>query len=66
MKLYVKDAREKSDLTQLGLSKSTCIARSYLQNLEIPNTKANPSACVLCRLARALDVPVGNLFACDP
>ena len=45
--------------------KKSGVARSYIQRIESNDDKVNPSARVLCKLAKALDVAVEKLFECD-
>lgn len=62
MKLYVAEARNKRRMSLQELSDKSGVAKSYIQKLEEGN--ANPSICVLCKIAKALNVPVETLFSC--
>lgn len=53
--------RLERDLTQEGLAERAGMNHKYLGRLE--RARAEPGAGVLIRLARALAVPVGELFA---
>ena len=57
----LKELRERNRLTQEQLAKRAKITRSHLSLLEAGHRK-NPSLEVLKRLARALNVPVGELL----
>ena len=56
----LKEAREENNLTQEQLAELSDISDRHLRNLETVST--NPSAEVLCRLSRALDVPMDDLM----
>lgn len=62
MKLYVAEARAKAGLSLSELSERSGVARSYLQRLE--EGDCNPSINVLCKIAKALSIPVESLFSC--
>ena len=57
----LRTLREEQDITQEQLAKRARIARTYVTLLE-SGRKKNPSLDILKRLARALDVPVGELL----
>ena len=65
MKFYIRELRERRGFSYDRLSKESGIARSYIQRLESNDDNVNPSARVLCKLAKALDVPIERLFDCD-
>ncbi|OPZ32939.1 MAG: anaerobic benzoate catabolism transcriptional regulator [Tenericutes bacterium ADurb.BinA155] len=52
--------RAEKKLSQLQLSLSAKISKNYLSDLE--NGRRNPSLEILNRLAKALDVPLEELF----
>ena len=56
----LKEAREENNLTQEQLAELSNISDRHLRNLETVST--NPSAEVLCRLSRVLDVPMDDLM----
>lgn len=47
------------------LLKESGIARNYIQRLESNDDNVNPSARVLCKLAKDLNVPIERLFDCN-
>ena len=56
----LKEVREENNLTQEQLAELSDISDRHLRNLETVNT--NPSVTVLCRISRALDVPMDSLM----
>lgn len=60
---YIKNIRERKNLTIYKLSKLTGINRAYLTQLE-NNKKFNPTMQILDRIANALDVNIKQLFYC--
>ena len=56
----LKEIREQNHLTQEQLAELSNISDRHLRNLETVST--NPSATVLCRISRALDVPMDELM----
>jgi transcriptional regulator with XRE-family HTH domain len=60
----VKRARRAAGLTQAQLAKHSGVGQAYISHLE-KGLRANPSAAVLEKIARALGVTVGDLVA-DP
>lgn len=65
MKFNIRELREKRGFSYEQLSQKSGVAKSYIQRLESNDDNVNPSARVLCRLAKALDVAVEKLFKCD-
>lgn len=64
MKFKLKELREIRRMSYEQLSQKSGVARSYIQRIE-SDDNVNPSARVLCNLAKALDVKVEMLFECD-
>lgn len=60
IKFYVDQVRIKKGLSIRALAARANIAKSYLQRIEAG--EASPSLEVMCRLAKALDVPITDLF----
>ena len=56
----LKEVREENNLTQEQLAELSDISDRHLRNLETVYT--NPSVTVLCRISRALDVPMDSLM----
>lgn len=63
MKLYLDTIRLEKDMSIRALAKESGVAKSYIEKIEAG--EANPTIDIMCRLAKALDVPVCNLFDCD-
>lgn len=63
MRLYVKEIRIQKNLSIRELAKLSEVAKSHIERME--NNSANPTIAVLCKLAKALDVSVHDLFSCD-
>jgi transcriptional regulator with XRE-family HTH domain len=60
----IKKARQRQNLTQEALSFETEFARSYIADLEMG--RRNIAFTNLCRLAKALDVPLAKLLSRFP
>lgn len=56
----LKKIREENNLTQEQLAELSNISDRHLRNMETAST--NPSADVLCRISRVLDVPMDDLM----
>lgn len=65
MKFKLKELREMRRMSYEQLAQKSGVARSYIQRIESNDDKVNPSARVLCKLAKALDVAVEKLFECE-
>lgn len=50
-----------NDMTQAELAKKAKVTEAYISQL-LKGKRKNPSLAILKRLARALDVPVGELL----
>lgn len=59
----LKEIREENNLTQEQLAELSDISDRHLRNLESAST--NPSAKVLCRISRVLDIPMDDLMTTD-
>lgn len=57
----IRELREKAGLTQGQLASSSSVSQGYLSQLENGEVK-NPSAAVLLRVARAIEVDPDDLF----
>ncbi len=57
----IKLLRNKKNMTQQQLSRKSGVSQAYINELE-NGKKSNPSFKVVARLARALEVPVKDLF----
>ena len=63
MKIYLQKKKKKKKMGIEKLSKESGVAKSYIQKIE--NGPSNPSIAVLCKLAKALQIPVYDLFSCE-
>ncbi|MCL2546284.1 MAG: helix-turn-helix domain-containing protein [Oscillospiraceae bacterium] len=63
MKFRLKEFRNKKGMTLKALSEASGVASSNIVLIESGN--ANPKAKTLYKLAKALGVPVGELFDCE-
>lgn len=64
MKFNLRKLREMRGMSYDQLAQKSGVARSYIQRIE-SDDNVNPSARVLCSLAKALDIKVEMLFECD-
>lgn len=63
MKLYLNQVRNQKNISIRALAERSDVAKSHIENIESGQT--NPTIEVMCKLAKALDVPVDELFSCD-
>lgn len=67
MKIYLQAIwkEKKMSIEQLSeqLSEQSGVAKSYIQKIEADCS--SPSIAVMCRLAKALQVPIYDLFSCE-
>lgn len=57
---FIREIREKKGLSQEQLSKLSGVSASHIGYIE--NGEREPTVSVLCRLAKALDVSMLDLF----
>ncbi len=60
LKIYIREIREKQDLSQEKLSKLSGVSASHIGYIE--NGEREPTISVLCKIARALKVDIKDLF----
>lgn len=60
MKFFIKELRHKQNLSVRGLSKLSRVGKTTIADTE--NNKRVPCLRTLCKIARALDVCVTELF----
>lgn len=60
IELYIKEKRIEKRLTQKQLSKLSKVSESYIGDLE--RNEKEPSISVLCKIAKALEVKVEELY----
>lgn len=63
MKFFVKQVRQEKDLSLRQLAKKSGVSKTGVE--EIDAGTANPTLGTLNKLARALEVPVWELFCCE-
>lgn len=63
MTFYVRDFRVKKGWSTAELAKRSGVAASHINGIE--NKTKSPTVDVMCKLAKALGVPVCDLFSCD-
>ena len=63
MKIYLKEIRLEQKLTLKQLERLSGVSDTHISDIE--NKRTIPTICTLCRLAKALQVPVTDLFSCD-
>ncbi len=61
LKLYVDRVRIQKGVSIRELAQRAGIAKSHVQRIEAGETM--PSLEVMCRIAKALDVPITDLFS---
>ncbi|GIW49165.1 MAG: hypothetical protein KatS3mg079_641 [Caloramator sp.] len=64
MKIRIKELRKKRNMTQRQLALISGVAKSYINELESGKYN-NPSAEVLCKLAKALRCSINELVDCE-
>lgn len=62
VKIMVKEVRAKKNISVRRLAEISGISKTYIN--EVENGQKNPTIEVLCTLAKALEVPVSDLFQC--
>lgn len=63
MTWYLNEIRTKRGLSLRQLAQLSGVAKSHIEEIEAGN--GNPTAAVICKLAKALGVPAADLFRCD-
>lgn len=60
LKIYIREIREKQGLSQERLSKLSGVSSSHIGYIE--NGEREPTISVMCRIAKALNVDIKDLF----
>lgn len=60
LKIYIREIREQQGLSQEKLSRLSGVSSSHIGYLE--NGEREPTISVLCKLAKALNVDIKDLF----
>lgn len=63
MKIYIEEIRNKKGISLSELSRRCGVSKSTLLYIEMGAT--DPRIGTLCKIAKALNVPVVYLFSCD-
>ncbi|MEG1564963.1 MAG: helix-turn-helix transcriptional regulator [Bacteroides sp.] len=63
MKIFLYEKRTEKAMSIRTLSAISGVAKSHIERIEAGET--NPTISVMCKLAKALDISVGELFSCD-
>lgn len=63
MKIYLREVRNKTNITLRELEKKSGISRAQIAKIE--NGDSVPKITTLCSLAKALGVSITDLFKCD-
>lgn len=63
MKIYIKEIRMQKAISSRVLAKKSGVSRSHIVAIE--SGQASPTLEVMCKIAKVLDVPVADLFACE-
>ena len=63
MKIYLQAIWKEKKMSIEQLSEQSGVAKSYIQKIEADCS--SPSIAVMCRLAKALQVPIYDLFSCE-
>lgn len=63
MNLYLDIVRAEKNMSIRALSEKSGVAKSHIQRIEAGET--NPTIETMCKLAKALDVSVNELFSCN-
>ena len=61
LKLYVDKVRIEKGISIRALAERAGISKSHVQRIEAGET--SPTLEVMCRIAKALDVPITDLFS---
>jgi len=63
MKIYIEKYRLEKGLSLNKLSEASGVAVSHIHSIEMGNKV--PTITILCKIAKALNVPAADLFSCD-
>lgn len=63
MKIFLGEVRSKKNITIRALAEKSGVAKSHIEKIEAG--EANPTIEVMCRLAKALEIHVYELFSCE-
>jgi len=63
MKIHLKEIRTKKGLTLRQLETLSGVSKAEISYIE--NDERDPTITTLCMLAKALQVPITDLFSCN-
>jgi len=63
MKIFVEKIRNEKRMSLNELSRRSGVALSHLHAIE--SGESNPTIAILCKIAKALEVPCERLYTCD-
>mgnify|MGYP000864363940 CR=1 FL=1 len=63
VRILVQEVRIEKNMSLRELAAASSISKTYIS--EIENGKKNPTLNILCKLAKALNVDVNELFQCS-
>ena len=63
MTINLYEIRTQKGYSQEHLAKLSGVSKTHIR--EVENGQSNPTIQVLCSLAKALQVPITDLFSCD-
>lgn len=63
MRIFLKTIREQKGLSLRQLEDLSGVSKTQLNDIE--NEKCNPELNTMCKIAKALQIEVTELFSCD-
>jgi len=63
VKIFVEQYRVENELSLSELSRRSGVAKSHISQIEAGNS--NPTVETMCKLSKALNVPICKLLSCD-
>ena len=63
MQIYLQSVRKEKNMSIRELSEKSGVSKNYIQKIEAGIV--NPTVIVMCKLAKALETPVYDLFGCE-
>ena len=63
MQIYLQTVRKEKNMSIRELSEKSGVSKNYIQKIEAGIV--NPTVIVMCKLAKALETPVYDLFGCE-
>lgn len=63
MQIYLQSVRKEKNISIRELAEKSGVSKNYIQKIEAGTV--NPTVIVMCKLAKALETPVYDLFGCE-